>query len=653
MTSATRLSSLAVDRGMFTLCASLKRIANHPQQRPYSEVPQLCSRDFSAHGCLDRCPEGAGSKGFGDPGVGTGSAGEEGVGLAIQQQDHGHTLGARPEVASYGHASHRADLEVDDGDIDRLLGRPVGGGAGVVVVDQLVSDDAQSGVDAIAVVGVIGDDEDPGHGGTVAEWSGPAMWRLGRIPYSVSRITYHLTNSEHLRTTDYGLRTTFSYVIRRIILLAAALTAVLTGAAVSAAQTDDLPVVVIEVKKPMDQRLMDFVADTVGGTDAHLFVIQLDSPGISSGGPGDMYEAIATASAPVAVWVGDRPAAAFGGAASLLNVSDIGAAAPGTEIGYLEPTVVTNRDVTVPYRPSHDADGDESTEAMRDTTVVVTDPIPGYVDIVVPTIGQLIVGLDGTTVVRGEGESATTFEISTASLETTPDGIEVMTPNRLVQFVKPSLWDRFLRLASRPEVAFFFLVVAIAAATFEFYAAGPGITAAVAVTAFVLAGYGLATLPTFWPGVAAAVAGLLFYTWDFQRNRVGWRSAAGTAFLIGGGLAFTNARPQFAPSWWIVLMVVAGTALFYAVGLTTIVKSRFSTPTIGRDHLIGRTGVADEALSPDGVVLVDGARWRARSHREAGIGSGDGIEVQGIDGVVLLVDRDESLVDEGPDSDPD
>jgi len=434
-------------------------------------------------------------------------------------------------------------------------------------------------------------------------------------------------------------------VIRRTVFLAAALAAVLAGAAVATAQSDDAPVIIIEARKPMDQRLMDFIADTISGTDAHLFVIQLDSPGISSGEPGDMYEAIGTASAPVAVWVGDRPAVAFGGSASMLNVADIGAAAPGTEIGYLEPTVVTSGSSTVPYLPSHDPGGEAVTDELRDTTVIVEEPIPGYVDWVVPTIGQLIVGLDGTTVTRGEGETAVTYEISTATLETNPDGIEVLTPSRLVQFVKPSLWDRFLRLAARPEVAFFFLVAAIAAATFEFYAAGPGITAAIAVIAFVLAGYGLATLPTFWPGVAAVIAGLVFYTWDFQRNRISWRSLVGTLLLIGGGLAFTDARPQFGPVWWIVLVVIAGTALFYGVALTTIVKSRFSTPTIGRDHLIGRTGIADEELSPDGVVLVDGARWRARSHREAGIGSGDRIEVQGIDGVVLLVDRGEPAVE--------
>lgn len=431
-------------------------------------------------------------------------------------------------------------------------------------------------------------------------------------------------------------------VIRRVLIIVVVAAAFGALAAATSAQSDELPVVVIEVHNPMDQRLMDFVADTVTDTDAHLFIVQLDSPGISSGSPGAMYEAITGASAPVAVWVGDRPAVAHGGAASLLNVADIGAAAPGTVIGYLEPTVITSPEVAVPYRPLHDPDGDASTEELRDATVVVEDPLPGYVDNVVPTIGQLIVGLDGTTVTRGEGETATSFEISTANLETTSDGVEVLTPNRLVQFFKPSLWDRFLRIASRPEVAFFFLIVAIAAATFEFYAAGPGITAVIAVVAFVLAGYGMATLPTFWPGVAATLAGLLLYTWDFQHHRFSWRSIAGTLFLLGGGLAFTDARPQFAPSWWIVLVVVAGTALFYAVALTTIVRSRFATPIIGREQLIGRSGVADEALSPEGVVLVGGARWRARSHREAGIGPGDAIQVQGIDGVVLLVDRDES-----------
>jgi membrane-bound ClpP family serine protease len=93
-----------------------------------------------------------------------------------------------------------------------------------------------------------------------------------------------------------------------------------------------------------------------------------------------------------------------------------------------------------------------------------------------------------------------------------------------------------------------------------------------------------------------------------------------------------------APVWWIVLVVVVGAALFYGVALTTIVRSRFSTTTIGREYLIGKLGSAETAFDPEGIVVVDEARWRGRAHREAGIEAGDDVEVVGVDGIVLDVD---------------
>lgn len=65
------------------------------------------------------------------------------------------------EIPGDGKAAHRPHLEVDDGDIGGLLGGAIGGRPWIGVVDQLVSLEAQGGVDAIAAVGVIGDDEDP------------------------------------------------------------------------------------------------------------------------------------------------------------------------------------------------------------------------------------------------------------------------------------------------------------------------------------------------------------------------------------------------------------------------------------------------------------------------------------------------------------
>lgn len=183
----------------------------------------------------------------------------------------------------------------------------------------------------------------------------------------------------------------------------------------------------------------------------------------------------------------------------------------------------------------------------------------------------------------------------------------------------------------------FFLVAGLSLAVFEFYAAGAGVAAAVAVLAFFLAGYGLATLPVNWLAVAGVVLGVGLYAWEFQRNGLGVRSVVGTAFLVAGGFTLTTAAPQFGPQWWAVLVVVLGAALFFVFGIATVVRSRFSTPTIGREHLVGRRGIAETAFDPEGIVSLDGARWRARSHRAAGLRPGDSVEVLEVKGIMLEV----------------
>ena len=73
-----------------------------------------------------------------------------------------------PEVPRDRHPAHRSDLQVDDRNVDRLLGRSVGGGARVFVVDQLIASETQRSVDLVSVAYVVGDDQDPGHEERVA-----------------------------------------------------------------------------------------------------------------------------------------------------------------------------------------------------------------------------------------------------------------------------------------------------------------------------------------------------------------------------------------------------------------------------------------------------------------------------------------------------
>jgi membrane-bound serine protease (ClpP class) len=73
-------------------------------------------------------------------------------------------------------------------------------------------------------------------------------------------------------------------------------------------------------------------------------------------------------------------------------------------------------------------------------------------------------------------------------------------------------------------------------------------------------------------------------------------------------------------------------------GMPAMVRTRFATPTIGREWMIGESGRAEASVNPDGVVRVRDALWRARTNRATPIAVGDEVRVVAIDGTVLEVE---------------
>ena len=113
----------------------------------------------------------------------------------------------------------------------------------------------------------------------------------------------------------------------------------------------------------------------------------------------------------------------------------------------------------------------------------------------------------------------------------------------------------------------------------------------------------------------------------------------GAVALQISGMLLIDGGGQIDPRWWLVLPSVLGALFFFLLAMPTVQRARLSTETIGRTSLIGERGVALVDFDPDGMVEVRGARWRGTAHREAGIGEGDSIEVTGVDGLYLEVDR--------------
>lgn len=387
----------------------------------------------------------------------------------------------------------------------------------------------------------------------------------------------------------------------------------------------DAGVDVLVVDGLMEDRLIDFIKGSIESTDAQVVVLQLDSPATLTGDLPGLLDLMADPPAPVAVWAGPEPGRVSGGAVRVLAAADLVGAAPGVMLGPASPSFAGGDDDADEIAAAHP----ELPPDVIGSSLEVTAEIAGFVDIVTPSIGQFVVALDGLVV---DG-----VELETAREEVDDEGLVRVVPSVPVTFVEPGLVDRTIRLGASPEAAFFFVVAGLSLAIFEFYAAGPGLAAATGAVTLLLGGYGIAVLPVRWWAVALIPIGLVLYTIDFQRNDLGWRSLLGTAALLGGGLYLTDAAPQVEQTWWVVALVVVSAALWFAFALSTVVRARFSTQTIGRDHLVGRTGEAVTAIEPDGTVLVDGALWKARATRASGIGAGDSVEVLVVDGIVLEV----------------
>jgi membrane-bound serine protease (ClpP class) len=417
--------------------------------------------------------------------------------------------------------------------------------------------------------------------------------------------------------------------------LAVAFIGVLAAAA-SGGPADD-PIVVIEIDDPMDQRSIDFVVKAIETELAHMYILKIDSPGVSSGDTAKLYAALLDAASPVISWIGPHPASAFGGAAYVANHTDIRSAAPGAEIGYLDPVVQRGGGRVPAPRPGDDPEAFAlEVEGLDDSVVTATveDPVVvGFVDRVDPALGQLIVSLDGVEVTRGDE----VWALSTARIDTV-DGQEIVIATRTVKFIKPGFGDRFLRIAARPETAFLFLIVGLSFAAFEFYAVGRGLMAGVASISLLLSGYGMATLPMWWPAFVITLVGVGILVWGFAQNRVDWRAVLGTMLLLFGGLTFTSSRPAYPPAAWMVVLAVAVSVTFIWYSLTTVVRGRFATPTVGREELIGRRCLAVSDLNPEGIVMIDGARWNATADRGVLVGFGAAVEVVGLTGLVLEVD---------------
>lgn len=395
------------------------------------------------------------------------------------------------------------------------------------------------------------------------------------------------------------------------------------------------PVDVFQVSGLFDAIIVAAIDDAIDRADeqgSQALVLQVDSRGAVVGDEAmtELLQRIADSPVTIGVWVGPSGARLYGQAAQILAVADVTGMAPGARVGHLGP-FLEPPDAVVDF-------GEEANAALRSRSLGLSEArelgvfkqrIP---DQGIATIANMVDALDG-------------YEKDGVVLRTTTETVtETGTVQRdtiaTVRFAKLGLLDQLFHTVASPPVAYLLLLIGMALLVFEFFTAGVGVAGVTGAGSLLLAATGLAALPTNWWAVALLVAAIVAFAIDVQVGLPRFWTGVGVILTVVGSWWLFEPLPgvSLRPSWITLVAGIGGIMLAFIVGMPSMVRTRFATPTIGREWLIGELGEVVERVGPEGVVSVNEARWRARTNRATPVDVGEQVRVVAIDGITLEVE---------------
>ncbi|MEE9415211.1 MAG: NfeD family protein [Acidimicrobiales bacterium] len=435
---------------------------------------------------------------------------------------------------------------------------------------------------------------------------------------------------------------------RRLLMLALITTGMLVGvlsgiwSPASAQDSSDTDlshgfVNIIEVSGYLDPVLVNFVTqqiETAERDGARGLVLQLNSPGalVDEKAFKKFADRIANATVPINIWVGPSGAKAKGRAGQLLGLADDVGIANGANFGDLGSPAVDESMFSPEFAAVY--------PRLRNDTMKFND--------------------EGDDASFGFGRLTPTvilYLLDLPDFESSVDEsgeLPLRVPETQVRFGALSVFKQQVHNLGSPPVAYLLFLIGLSLLLFEFFTAGVGVAGIIGAGAFIGGSYGLDVLPARWWAVALLLLAILAFAVDIQTGVPRFWTVVGTLLLAIGSVFLYEG---ISLGWVALLTGLIGILVAMISGMPSMVRTRFSTPTIGRQWMLGQLGDVVEAIDPEGVVVIDSARWKARTNRATPVLVGDKARVVEIDGMVLEVEPEFGAArdyrERGPKSDSD
>lgn len=207
-----------------------------------------------------------------------------------------------------------------------------------------------------------------------------------------------------------------------------------------------------------------------------------------------------------------------------------------------------------------------------------------------------------------------------------------LTPERM----EMSWAQRLLVVISNPTIALILMQIGVLGLIVELYNPGAMLPGVAGVICLLMGLFSLGQLPIDLAAAALMGAGLLFIVLEAFVTSGGILAAGGIAAFAFGALFLVDTPvPGLQISRWFVIAssVVFGALILLAMTYTAAsFRRRVQT---GAEYLVGLRGQVVSWSGREGVILLDGEKWQARSDTE--LEPGQAIIATKLDGLVVTV----------------
>ncbi len=369
---------------------------------------------------------------------------------------------------------------------------------------------------------------------------------------------------------------------------------------------------------------------------AAVLIVRLNTPGGLMDAMRETIEKMGASRVPVVTYVAPSGGRAASAGFFLLEAGDVAAMAPATNTGAAHPVAIGGEmDAVMKEKVENDAAAylrsicvkRGRNAALAETAVRQSKSFTErealdqhLIDLIAPSEAELLSALDGRTVTRFNGTTET-----------------LHTAGATVEVYQRSLRQKIISAIADPNVALVLLFIGAMLIFVEFSNPGliaPGVFGAI----FALLGLSaISVLPINWLGAALLVLGMVLFVMEAKYPSHGVLGAGGAVAMLLGAMTLVNSPlPEMRIHWGTAIALVLPFSLIMVFLLTLALRARNQKVETGSEGMIGETGAAITALTPEGQVFVHGEYWNAVAVRP--VAAGGRVRVTAIDKLQLTVE---------------